>query len=74
MNRVMALGVTGGKDVVHVYKHGRGFVCSFGERVLKDATNITACNDNRVTIVDIDDSRVDIFTEEGQQLSKFNIT
>lgn len=41
--------------------------------MFKDATDISATCDGRITILDQGDSSVYFFTEEGQQLAKFNI-
>ena len=60
-------------DVVDVYETGGQFVCSFGERKLKDARDITAANDGRVMVVDRGDSSVHIFSERGDHLNKFTL-
>ena len=69
-NKVLVLG---GKYVVDVYEHDGRFACSFGDVILKNATDITAANEDRVMILDYGASCVHVFTEEGKYLSKFNI-
>ena len=63
----------GEKDVVDTYEHEGQFVCTFGEEMFAYATDITAANDDRVMIMDRNDSSVQSFTVEGKQLSKFYI-
>ena len=62
-----------GHNVVDVHEQSGELVCSFGEGVFKDATDISATCDGRVMIVDQDDDSVYIFDVEGHQLGKFNI-
>ena len=62
-----------GHNVVDVHEQSGELVCSFGEGVFKDATDITATCDGRVMIVDLDDDSLYIFDVEGHQLGKFNI-
>ena len=72
-NEVLVLQ-TSFKDVVDMYdKHDGGFVCSFGKGILKNTTDIAADSEDRVMVVDLGNSCVHVFTEEGEQLSKFNI-
>ena len=59
--------------VVDVYEHDGGYVCSFGEGILKNARDITTVPDGRVMVIDEDDFCVHVFTEDGTQLNKFNI-
>ena len=59
--------------VVNVYKETGGFILSFGEGLFTYATDITSAKDGCVLIRDSEDSSVYLFTEEGQQLHKFNI-
>ncbi|XP_068733033.1 uncharacterized protein [Montipora capricornis] len=47
------------------------FVCSFGEGTLKSAFDITAANDGRVMVGNLDDHYVHIFSEDGHHLDKF---
>ena len=62
------------RDDVHVYEKPSGeLVCSFGRRVFKWASDITATCDGRVMIVDRGDDSLYIFDVEGHQLGKFNI-
>ena len=62
------------RDDVDVYQEPSGeFVCSFGRRVFKYATDITATCDGRVMIVDWGDDSFYIFDVEGHQLGKVNI-
>ena len=60
-------------NAVDVYKLGGEFFGRFGDGVFKVATDISATCDGRITILDQGDSSVYVFTEEGQQLAKFNI-
>ena len=74
-NKVVYYRLASDEDVVDMYdKHDGGFVCSFGRGVLKNATDIAADSEDRVMVVDLGNSCVHVFTEEGEQLSKFNIT
>ena len=67
-------------QISHLYIHPHAhelsgeFVCRFGEELRMCATDIAATCDGRVMIVDSRDSCVHLFTEEGQQLAKFNIS
>ena len=60
-------------DNVDVQELSGEFVCSFGEGVFKNASDITATCDGRVMIVDSIDDSLYIFDVEGHQLGKFNI-
>ena len=60
-------------NAIDVYKLGGEFFGRFGDGVFKVATDISATCDGRITILDQVDSSVYVFTEEGQQLAKFNI-
>ena len=60
-------------NVVYVYELTGEFVCSFGEGVFKNATDITATCDGRVMIVDPVYDSLYLFDVEGHQLGKFNI-
>ena len=74
-NKVLVLRVTyhEHKDVVDVFNHDGGYVCSFGEGILKSARDITTVPDGSVMVIDEDDFCVHVFTEDGTQLNKFNI-
>ena len=73
-NKVLVLGLTDeGKHVVDVFNHDGGYVCSFGEGILKRARDITTVPDGSVMVLDRGDSCVHVFTEDGTQLNKFNI-
>ena len=73
-NKVLVLrGTVRGKHVVDVFNHDGGYVCSFGEGILKDARGITTVTDGSVMVLDIGDDCVHVFTEDGTQLNKFNI-
>ena len=61
-------------NVVDVHELSGEFVCTFGEGVFKDATDISVTCDGRVMIVDAGDSCARLLTEEGQQLAKFNVS
>ena len=69
-NKVLMLS----NSVVDVHELSGEFVCRFGEELRMNATDITATCDGRVMIVDPQDLCVHLFTEEGQQLAKFNIS
>ena len=60
-------------NAIDVYELSGEFLGRFGDGVFKDATDISATCDGRITILDQGDSSVYVFTEEGQQLAKFNI-
>ena len=73
-NKVLVLRETEeDKRVVDVFNHDGGYVCSFGEGILKGAWDITTVPDGSVMVLDGDDSCVHVFTEDGTQLNKFNI-
>ena len=61
------------REVVDVYETDGQFVSSFGENILKWASDITAANDGRVMVVDWDDSCVHIFSEHRDHLNKFKL-
>ena len=69
-NKVLMLS----SNVVDVHELSGEFVCRFGEELRMRVTDIAATCDGRVMIVDSRDSCVHLFTEEGQQLAKFNIS
>ena len=69
-NKVLMLS----NSVVDVHELSGKFVCRFGEELHIHRPDITATCDGRVMIVDTQDSCVHLFTEEGQQLAKFNIS
>ena len=60
-------------NAIDVYELSGEFLGRFGDGVFKDATDISATCDGRITILDQGDSSVYVFTEEGQQLANFNI-
>ena len=66
-NKVLILG----RRTLHVYEHEGRYVHSFGEEILKDASDITASPDGQV--MTLNGSCVFIFTEDGEQQRKFNI-
>ena len=73
-NKVLVLWETDeGKHVVDVFNHDGGYVCSFGEGILKYAWDITTVPDGSVMVLDRLDFCVHVFTEDGTQLNKFNI-
>ena len=69
-NKVLMLS----NSVVDVHELSGKFVCRFGEELRIHGPDITATCDGRVMIVDTQDSCVHLFTDEGQQLAKFNIS
>ena len=71
VSRKKALMLTA--NAIDVYELSGEFLGRFGDGVFKDATDISATCDGCITILDQGDSSVYVFTEEGQQLAKFNI-
>lgn len=61
------------ETVIDIYEHDGRYVRSFGERTLKNVTDITAVPDGLVVVMDKDDSCVHVFTEDGEQQFKFSI-
>ena len=61
-------------NAIDVYELSGEFLGRFGDGVFKNATDISASCDGRITILDQGNSSVYFFTEEGQQLTKFNIS
>ena len=72
-SKVLVLVRNKGKDVVDVYEHDGRYVRTLGEGILKNAVDITAAPDGIVIIMDRADSCIYLFTEDGQQQSKFHI-
>ena len=68
-NKVLVLS----RFSVSVYDTDGLFVRSFGEGTLKSPSDITAANDGRVMVVDLDDSCVHIFSEDGNYLKTFKL-
>ena len=60
-------------ETVYVYEHEGRYVRSFGEGILKYASDITASPDGQIMILDMDESCVFIFTEDGEEQRKLNI-
>ena len=58
---------------VNEYETDGQFVRSFGEGILENAFDITAANDGRVMVMDICDSCVHIFSEDGDYHNKFKL-
>ena len=58
---------------VYEYEADGQFVRSFGEGILEHAFDITAANDGRVMVMDIGDSCVHIFSEDGDYHNKFKL-
>lgn len=74
--KVLVLGKTlpaGENTLVCVYETDGRFVRSFGEGLLKCASDITAASDGRVMVVDNFDYHVHIFSEHGHHLNKFKL-
>ena len=59
--------------VVDVYERDGGYVHSIGAGILKSVADIAAVNEGRVIVLHRDASWVHVFTEDGKQLSNFNI-
>jgi len=58
---------------VAVYETDGRFVRSFGEETLKCAWDITAVNDGRIMVVEMSDSCVHIFSEDGDYLDSLKL-
>jgi len=58
---------------VGVYDTDGQFVRSFGNGILRFAEDITAANDGHVMVVEWVDSRVHIFSEDGNHLNQFKL-
>ena len=65
--------LSGWCDVVSVYSTDGQFAREFGKDILKDASDITAANDDRVMVLDWGEYGVHIFSEHGDRLSKFEL-
>ena len=72
-NKVLVLRDTGNGHVADVYDHDGMFVLHFGEEILTYGDDITADNDGRIMILCKVPSRIHVFTEDGEQLSKFHM-
>ena len=72
-NKVLVLRKTGNTYGVDIYKHDGGFVHQFGEETIEYADDITADDDGRIMIVSRIHSCIHVFTDDGEQLSKFHI-
>ena len=59
--------------IVDVYETDGLFVCSFGEQILTNPSDITTVSDGRVMVVQEHPSRVDIFSEQGDHLNTFDL-
>ena len=59
-------------DVVDVHEPSGGLVCTFGEGVFKEASDITATCDDKVMIVDSRDDSFYLLDVEGHQRVKFD--
>lgn len=58
------------ETVIDIYEHDGRYVRSFGERTLKNVTDITAVPDGLVVVMD---KGVHVFTEDGEQQFRFSI-
>ena len=61
------------RSSVAVYNTDGLFVRSFGEGTLENPNDITAANDDRVMVVEWDDSCAHIFSKDGAHLDKFKL-
>ena len=59
--------------IVDVYETDGQFVCSFGEQILTNSSDITTVSDGRVMVVQELSSRVHIFSEQGDHLKTFHL-
>ena len=60
-------------DIVDVYETDGLFVCSFGEQILTNSSDITTVSDGRVMVVQGYPSRVHILSEQGNHLNTFDL-
>ena len=60
-------------DIVDVYETDGLFVCSFGEQILTNSSDITTVSDGRVMVVKELSSCVHIFSEQGDHLNTFDL-
>ena len=72
-NKVLVLRNTENRHVIDVYDHDGAFVRQLDEKTIRFATHFTADNDGRIMIVNRIDSYIHVFTDDGEQLSKFHI-
>jgi len=74
-NNVLVLGseIKQSGTEVAVFEPDGQFVRTFGERILKDALDISAGNDNRVMVLDRDGACVQVFSEDGKHLFHFQL-
>ena len=75
-NKVLVLRYWGSPDyreVVDAYDHEGAFVRQFYEEITWFTTDITADDDDRIMIVNGIRSCIHVFTDGGEQLSKFHI-
>ena len=68
---VLRHSVPVGYYAVEIYETDGQFVCSFGEKLLRVASDITTVSDGRVMVVDR--RYVHIFSEHGDHLNKFDL-
>ena len=61
------------ETVIDIYEHDGRYVRSFGERTLKNVTDVAAVPDGLVVVMDKGNSSVQVFTEDGEQQFKFSI-
>ena len=61
------------REVVDAYDHEGAFVRQFYEEITWFTTDITADDDDRIMIVNGIRSCIHVFTDDGEQLSKFHI-
>ena len=72
-NKVLVLRKTGNRCVVDVYKYDGAFVRQFDEEIIGQADDITADDDGRIMAVNERESCIRVFTDDGEQVSKFQI-
>ena len=72
-NKVLVLRKTGNTSVVDAYDHEGAFVGQFDENIIRRADHITADDDGRKMIMSTIQSCIYVFTDDGEQLSKFHI-
>ena len=72
-NKVLVLRNTGNTYGVDVYDHDGALIRQFDETIITFATDITADDDGRIMTLNAKDSCIHVFTDDGEQLSKFDI-
>ena len=72
-DKVLVYRKTGNRYVVDVYDHEGAFVRQLDKEIINFADNITADDDGRIMALNEIHSCIHVFTDDGEQLSKFQI-